>query len=135
MPPGARAKFQQVFSCGTGIFLFDVWHGPAVLKERPSVRVKRIEDDKTRLTRIAEPEMDTNTNSVTVRYTMLAESKADRRLTTFGEEHKMRYLFPTEIEFLASQTGFQVERSEEFLTRDIPSESTWGVAYLLRKVA
>jgi hypothetical protein len=97
--------------------------------------VKRIEDDKTRLTRIAEPEMDTNTNSVTVRYTMLAESKADRRLTTFGEEHKMRYLFPTEIEFLASQTGFQVERSEEFLTRDIPSESTWGVAYLLRKVA
>ena len=28
-----------------GIFLFDVWHAPTVLSERPTVRVKRVEDD------------------------------------------------------------------------------------------
>jgi SAM-dependent methyltransferase len=116
-----------------GIFLFDVWHGPAVLHERPSVRVKRIEDDSILLTRIAEPALDVNTGVVSVRYTMLAESKAGSHLTTFREEHRMRYLFPTEIEFLAGRTGFELERSEEFLTCKIPSESTWGVAYLLRK--
>jgi SAM-dependent methyltransferase len=116
-----------------GIFLFDVWHGPAVLSDRPSVRIKRVEDSDTRLTRIAEPEIDTNANMVTVRYTVLAESKADEKLITFKEEHLMRYLFPTEIGLLASQAGFEVELSEEFLTGLKPSESTWGVAYLLRK--
>jgi SAM-dependent methyltransferase len=116
-----------------GVFLFDVWHGPAVLSERPSVRVKRVEDENTHLTRIAEPELDVNAGVVTVRYSMLAESKVDGRLTRFGEEHRMRYLFPSEIALLAGQTGFDVERSEEFLTGRTPSESTWGVAYLLRK--
>ena len=116
-----------------GIFLFDVWHGPAVLRERASVRVKRMEDENKRLTRIAEPEMDANAGVVTVRYTMFAESKSDGRLTTFGEDHRMRYLFPVEIALLADQTGFIVERCEEFPTAKTPSESTWGVAYLLRK--
>jgi len=116
-----------------GLFLFDVWHGPAVLAQRPSVRLKRVEDENTRLTRIAEPELDTNAGVVTVRYTMLAEAKRDGRLTTFEEEHRMRYLFPSEIDLLAVQTGFEVARSEEFLTGKVPSESTWGVAYLLRK--
>ncbi len=87
-----------------GFFFFDVWHGPAVLNERPSVRVKRVEDENTRLTRIAEPELDVNAGVVTVRYSMLAESKGDGRLTRFGEEHRMRYLFPAEIDLLAGQT-------------------------------
>jgi SAM-dependent methyltransferase len=116
-----------------GVFLFDVWHGPAVLHERPSIRVKRVEDESTRLTRIAEPELDTSANVVKVRYTMMVESKTDRRLTTFHEEHRMRYFFPTEIGLLADRVGFEVERSEEFLTGRIPSEKTWGVAYVLRK--
>jgi SAM-dependent methyltransferase len=116
-----------------GIFLFDVWHGPAVLRERPSVRVKRIEDEATCLTRIAEPELNVNAGVVTVRYTIFAESKEDGRLTKFCEDHRMRYLFPVEIDLLANQTGFGVERSEEFLTGEAPSEGTWGVMYMLRK--
>ncbi|MCE0497075.1 MAG: class I SAM-dependent methyltransferase [Methylacidiphilales bacterium] len=116
-----------------GVFLFDVWHGPAVLSERPSVRVKRVEDDTTRLTRIAEPELDANAGVVTVRYTMLAESKKSGQLTTFHEEHRMRYLFPTEITALAGQSGFEIERMEEYLSGKEPSVNTWGVAYLLRK--
>jgi SAM-dependent methyltransferase len=117
-----------------GVFMFDVWHGPAVLAERPSVRVKRVEDENTLLTRIAEPELDTNASVVTVHYTMLAEMKADAKLTRFGEEHRMRYLFPTEIDLIARQSSFKVERSEEFMTGNPASESTWGVTYLLRKL-
>lgn len=116
-----------------GVFLFDVWHGPAVLTERPAVRVKRVEDERTCLTRIAEPELDINASVVTVKYTVLAESKIDGKLTTFVEEHPMRYFFPVEIELIADQAGFAIERSEEFLSGREPSESTWGVAYLLRK--
>jgi SAM-dependent methyltransferase len=117
-----------------GVFFFDVWHGPAVLTERPSVRVKRVENDVTKLTRIAEPELNARANLVTVRYTVFAESKVSVALTTFQEEHLMRYYFPLEIQLLAQMTGFRVERSEEFLTGGSVSERTWGVAYLLRKI-
>lgn len=118
-----------------GVFFFDVWHGPAVFSDRPAVRVKRVENDDTRLWRIAEPALDLTANVVVVRYTMLAESKHDARLTTFEEEHRMRYLFPPEVDLLAGEAGFEVERAEEFLTGRPPSEHTWGVAYLLRKLA
>jgi SAM-dependent methyltransferase len=118
-----------------GRFMFDVWHGPGVLSMRPSVRIKRVENDKLRLTRIAEPDLDTNTSVVTVRYTVFAESKADGQFTTFGEEHRMRYFSPVEIQLFAVQSGFEVEKSEEFLTMRPPSEQTWGVMYLLRKGA
>jgi SAM-dependent methyltransferase len=118
-----------------GLFLFDVWHGPAVLSERPSVRVKRVEDESTRLWRLAEPTLDTNASTVTVNYTVLAASKSDDRLTTFEERHRMRYLFPADIDLLARHSGFDLERTEEFLTGQPPSEHTWGVAYLLRKTS
>jgi SAM-dependent methyltransferase len=116
-----------------GSFLFDVWHGPAVVSERPQVRLRRVEDDKTRLWRVAEPELRLNEGVVTVRYTLLAESKVDATLTTIEEEHRMRYLFPPEVEWLADQAGFEVERSEEFPSGQPASDRTWGVAYLLRK--
>ena len=116
-----------------GIFFFDVWHGPAVLRERPTVRVKRIEDENTRLTRIAEPKLDVDAGVVTIRYTIFAESKCDARWTSFEEDHHIRYLFPSEIRFLAHQTGFSMLHTEEFLTGGVPSESSWGVAYLLIK--
>src|ERR1043166_7180345 len=38
-----------------GLLLFDFWYGPAVLGERPSVRVKRVESEETRVLRVAEP--------------------------------------------------------------------------------
>jgi SAM-dependent methyltransferase len=118
-----------------GLFLFDVWHGPAVLSERPSVRIKRVEDEATQLWRLAEPTLDTNASTVSVRYTVLAGSKSDGRLTTFEEEHRMRYLFPADIDLLAQHAGFDVERAEEFVTGRPSSDHTWGVAYLLRKTA
>ena len=117
-----------------GLFFFDVWHGPAVLKQRPAVRVKRVEDASTRLVRVAEPELDANASVVTVDYTLFAESKSDSRLTTFTERHRVRYFFPVEIGLLAQQAGFAVESSREFLTGQTPSEATWGVGYVLRKV-
>src|SRR5437763_4854364 len=38
-----------------GLFLFDFWHGPAVLFEEPSRREKRIEDERFRAVRRTTP--------------------------------------------------------------------------------
>ncbi len=40
-----------------GLFLFDVWYGPGVLSDKPSIRVKEVENEKYRLVRIAYPVM------------------------------------------------------------------------------
>ena len=60
------AAFQSARNALTsgGLFLFDVWYGPGVLTDRPSVRVKEIEDEKNRLVRIARPVMHDKENVV-----------------------------------------------------------------------
>ncbi len=115
-----------------GVFLFDVWHAAAVLAQRPVVRVKRAQHENLSLIRIAEPALDTKTCSVDVRYTIILKS-ADECVTVFEERHKMRYFSAADIDHFAEKTGFEVLRSEEFLTQKVPSEGTWGVLYLLRK--
>lgn len=116
-----------------GVFLFDVWHGPAVLTVQPKKRVKSVADDRFEVTRIARPELDSNRSTVKVTYEMKCKDRQSGDVVRFSEEHPMRYLFPTEIEFLARGSGMRVVTTEEFLTSRPPSPATWGVAYLLRR--
>ena len=116
-----------------GVFLFDVWHGPAVLTERPTERVKNVADERFEVTRTARPELDSNRSTVKVAYEMQCKDRQSGAIICFSEEHLMRYLFPTEIDILARSCGMRVLRTEEFLTGRPPSSSSWGVAYLLQK--
>jgi SAM-dependent methyltransferase len=116
-----------------GLFLFDVWHGPAVLKQPPEVRTKQVSDETTKLTRTAMPELRSQEHVVVVRYNLVAEPIGNGSKESFQEEHAMRYFFPSEIESLARRHGFKIEHSEEFMTGREPSEATWAVCYLLRK--
>ena len=116
-----------------GIFIFDFWYGPAVLTERPSVRVKRMESDAIRVTRIAEPVMDARASCVDVNYHIFIHDKATQRMEDLKETHRMRYLFSTEIEMLAKAAGLRVEDACEWLTRREPSFDTWGVCAVLSK--
>ena len=80
-----------------GLFLFDFWYGPAVLTQKPEVRVKRLEDDEIKVTRIAEPVMHVNESIVDVNYTVFIEVKATRKVEQVRETHRMRYLFLPEL--------------------------------------
>jgi SAM-dependent methyltransferase len=116
-----------------GLFLFDVWHGPAVLSQRPAVRVKEVADDRYRVKRTARPELDTNRGTVKVVYEMDCEDRSSGNSSRFSEEHLMRYVFPTEVDLLAQNCGLRCLATEEFLTGEPASPSTWGVMYLLQK--
>jgi SAM-dependent methyltransferase len=116
-----------------GLFLFDVWHGPAVLAQRPEARTKVAADTRRRVTRTAVPDLDTDHGTVKVTYQMDCEDLDNGETVRFGEEHLMRYLFPTEVDGLARNAGFTPRSSEEFLTGRPPSPDTWGVAYLMAK--
>lgn len=116
-----------------GIFLFDCWYGPAVLTDRPAVRVKRLEDEAIEVTRLAEPVLYPNENRVDVNYHVFIRDKADGSVQELQETHRMRYLFKTEIEFLLADAGMELVEHLEWMTGKEPGFETWGTCFVVRK--
>lgn len=113
-----------------GLFLFDCWYGPAVLTERPAVRVKRLEDEVIRVTRIAEPVLRSTENIVAVNYHVFVTRKSDGVTEELHEPHVMRYLFTPEVNLFMIQAGFEALGSLEWMTGQAPGTNTWSVLYL-----
>lgn len=118
----------------TGLFIFDAWYGPAVLTEKPSVRIKRAENDSIRVTRVAEPSLDTEKNRVDVHFTVFFETKKTEGIEKFTEQHAMRYLFVPEIAQLCERHGFEIALHEEWVTGKPLDSSTWGACFVCRKL-
>jgi SAM-dependent methyltransferase len=116
-----------------GLFIFDFWYGPAVLNFKPSVRIKRLEDDEIKVTRLAEPVLKPNDNIVEVNYELLITSKAKKETEVVKEIHPMRYFFKPEIEFLLADANMDILYFNEWLTDQAASESTWGVCCVAQK--
>jgi SAM-dependent methyltransferase len=116
-----------------GIFIFDFWYSPAVWAQKPVVRVKRMRDNQIEIVRIAEPLIFPNENRVDVNYTIYARNLKSDSVEAISESHPMRHFSLPEIEILAQNNGFELVNQEEFLTGDVPSESTWGVCVILQK--
>lgn len=115
-----------------GIFIFDVWYGPAVLTERPATRIKRVEDEKIQVTRLAEPVIYPNKNLVDVNYQIFIKDKITEAFEELQETHKMRYLFEPEIELLCRANQLAPIESGEWMTRNKPGCNTWGVYFVVQ---
>lgn len=109
-----------------GVFVFDFWYGPAVLAERPQVRVKRVETAEVQVTRIAEPVHDVNRNVVDVTYTLIATDRSSGHTEEIKEVHAMRYLFLPEIDLLADSAGFKIVEAGEWLTGNRLHTQCWS---------
>jgi SAM-dependent methyltransferase len=118
-----------------GLFVFDFWYSPAVYAQKPSVRIKRMMDEKFQITRIAEPTIFPNDNRVDVNYTIFSKDLVDGRLQIITETHPMRHFSLPEIDLLAASHDFERIGAEEFMSGKLAGEDTWGVCVILRKVA
>ena len=117
-----------------GMLIFDVWYGPAVLSDPPTVRVKRLSDDETEVVRISEPTLHANRNVVDVDFEVLIRDRLKGSMSRLTERHEMRYLFTPEIEALAAATGMKLLTSEEWLTGRPPGLDTWGVVFACERL-
>lgn len=115
-----------------GVFIFDVWYGPAVLTDRPAIRVKDLEDDEVKITRIALPTLHPSRNLVDVQYRIIACEKKTGLCSETEETHRMRFLFSPEIESIAMRAGFTVIDSHEWMSERAPGFDTWGVCFVVR---
>ena len=132
----------KIFSCfknvcrhlkPNGIFVFDIWYSPSVYSQLPQTRIKHVQDEHIDVTRLAQPTMDYEKNTIEVRYEMTIKNKFDGQEKILKEVHHLRHFSTPEIKLLAEVSGFKLIRSEEFLTAKVPGADTWGVCYILQK--
>lgn len=117
-----------------GLFVFDSWYGPAVLTERPAIRVKRLEDEAITVTRIVEPVMQAMANRVDLHYQVLVKDKRAGTVEELREIHHMRYLFHPEIESLLEEAGMRLVKAMEWMTGRQPGFDTWGVCFVAKTI-
>ncbi|GAB6038268.1 class I SAM-dependent methyltransferase [Fundidesulfovibrio butyratiphilus] len=108
-----------------GVFLFDFWHGPGVLSDPPKVAVRHLENDRLRLTRLAEPTVRAERNVVDVRYTLFDQDKATGAIRRLEETHAMRYFFELELRELLARFGFRPAFCLRWMTDQRPERDTW----------
>lgn len=72
-----------------GVFLFDVWHGPAVLVQEPEQRVKTVIDNDLEIVRTARPYHDAKQNSVKVAYEVECRNRRSGEILRFTEDHRV----------------------------------------------
>jgi SAM-dependent methyltransferase len=117
-----------------GIFIFDIWYGPAVLTEHPEVRIKRMMNDQTEITRLAEPVLHPNENHVDVHYHVFTRDLATQAVAEFKEIHTMRYFFKPEIDLWATLSGFTIQNVEEWYTTKPIGSATWSGCFCLQAI-
>lgn len=117
-----------------GKFIFDVWNKDAVLAQKPEKRVKVLENDEVKVIRHCTPAHHIEKDIVEVNYTIEVFDKLSGKSEIIKEVHPMRYFSYNDIEKYASENGFKILHSEEWLTGNVPSENTWGVCYICEAI-
>jgi len=110
-----------------GLFIFDVWFGPAVLTNRPGDRFKIVDVGEERIIRLAHSELDIISNIVNVHYKMLRIS-GKKVVDEVDEVHSVRFLFPQELTYYLEVAGFELRALFPFLHPDeTMNENDWNV--------
>jgi SAM-dependent methyltransferase len=109
-----------------GLFICDVWYGPAVLAIRPSDRVKVVKTPDGKVIRAASGTLDVFHHTVNVRYQTWT-IKGQQVVNETEEKHQMRYFFPQELAFTITQAKMKLLQISSFNDpKKLPTEETWN---------
>lgn len=117
-----------------GIFIFDFWHGPGVMSDPPSVRVKRLEDSQLKVTRIAEPRLYPLENRVDVHYHVLVDRNDGSKAHEIVETHGMRYFTIPELDYFLSSNGLHLAASFDWMSDSPPSADSWTACCVATRI-
>ncbi|MFC1937648.1 class I SAM-dependent DNA methyltransferase [Chloroflexota bacterium] len=116
------------------LFICDFWNGLAVLRSLPSVRVKVVQNEKMKLIRIAEPELDAFNHICRVNYRLLIH-EGDTKIDEIVETHVIRYYFPQEIRHYLKDAGFEVLKICPFMNvNGKVDETVWNIAAIAKAI-
>ena len=109
-----------------GLFLCDVWYGPAVLSIRPSDRIKIIPTPGGKVIRAASGALDVYQHTADVCYQAWS-IKQQQVVSETKETHRMRYFFPQELDLFFTQAEMKLLEVSDFDDpKRSPTEETWN---------
>jgi SAM-dependent methyltransferase len=110
-----------------GLFVCDMWYGPAVLTVHPGERVKVVPTTDGKLIRTASGRLDVYNHLCEVRFHLWRLS-GNQVVGETEESHLMRYFFPQELTLFFSQAGLTMLNIRSFDDpQSAPDEGTWNV--------
>ena len=117
-----------------GVFIFDFWYGPAVLTDLPVTRIRRLESQSIKVTRLAEPVIHPQESIVDVHYDVFIENKENGSGEVFRkqETHKIRYLFDKELEMICKQVGLRIKNKKKWMSDKSPGLDSWNVVWVVQ---
>jgi len=110
-----------------GFFLFDCWHGPAVILNKPDSRIKEaVGAHGEKILRITTPDIDPVRHLVNVNFRLLKGGQNNVHETS--ESHLLRFFFPQEIKYHLESAGFKKIELYPFLDLEKTlSETDWNM--------
>ena len=117
-----------------GLFVCDVWYGPAVLSVRPSERTKVVDVPGGQVIRSVRTELDSFAHRADVDYRVW-RLKDKQVVAEMHETHAMRFFFPQELALLFEAAGLSLVDLRAF--GDVaapPTDATWNVLAVGRAV-
>jgi SAM-dependent methyltransferase len=109
-----------------GVFVFDFWHGPAVVSQRPEARSRTLATDACAIRRDARPVWRPRDNVVEVHYDIEVRALADGAVQQFGEVHPMRYFFEPELRLMLAVAGFRIVDCRAWRSDAPPTPADWS---------
>ncbi len=109
------------------LFIFDFWHGPAVLKDRPTIRVREIDLQGLKAKRVSTPTLDEKKKTVNVNFkTTIYKGHEEEE---FEEEHLMKYFSKEDLEKYMMGTGIELIDVLGWMSDEKVTDENWyGVA-------
>jgi SAM-dependent methyltransferase len=118
-----------------GIFLFEFWHGGAMLRSYDPLRIRRFQTPNGEIERISETHVDYAGQLCYVSYT-INELNMDGTYQTLCETQINRFFLVQEMSFFLQQASFFPLRwFSGFSENENISEKTWHIVAVARKEA
>lgn len=115
-----------------GLFIADVWYGPAVLTQQPGMAFKACPLPDGELLRTSRGKLDTRQHSCTVDF-QIWRLHGDRLTARTQEHHQVRYFFPLELELLLEDAGLSLLRLGAFPDFEQEADDTTWNAFIVAR--
>ena len=119
-------KTAEIHLRTNGIFIFDFWHGTAVLNNPPYIKEKFIENKDISILRKTSPTLHPVKNIVEVNFDINIIEKTTGIKHSVKEQHNMRYLFLPELKKISELSSMRFLTNRKWMELDIQiTNNTW----------
>ena len=117
-----------------GLFVFDFWNAPCVLKTGCSSKKIVVENEELWVSRESTPKRVDGKNCIRIKQSYSAEEKGSGNTYSFDEMHEVRFFFREDIVQLLEENNFELLHVESFMNDKPLDDTIWaGIAFAKAK--